>query len=98
MVTMCAMQPKPIKASMIRICWRSLSPTDVFFVTEDFDFGDLLIRDKRPSHGAIVLFLPKMTPGERADRLVSALKSALQFDEAISIVEPRRIRSRRLTP
>lgn len=66
-------------------------------VTEDFDFGELLIRDRRASNGAIVLFLPRMTPAERAERLVSALsRPGVGFETAISIIEPHRIRQRRL--
>ena len=30
---------------------------DRIILTEDFDFGDLLVRDKLPSTGAIVLFM-----------------------------------------
>jgi len=68
-------------------------------VTEDFDFGELLIRDRLASSGAIVLFLPWLTPDERAERIATAISDrALSFEDAISIVEPGRIRQRRLKP
>jgi predicted nuclease of predicted toxin-antitoxin system len=62
-------------------------------VTEDFDFGDLLIRDRQPAPGAIVLFLPRMTPAERASRLANVL-AAEDFSSAaaFTIIEARRVR------
>lgn len=66
-------------------------------VTEDFDFGELLIRDRLSSIGAIVLFMPKLTPQERAARLSAAFTDpSLDFENKISIVEPQRVRQRRL--
>lgn len=65
-------------------------------VTEDFDFGELLIRDRHPSSGAIVIFLPASKPQDRAERLVAALSASnLVFHGALSIVEARRVRQRR---
>ncbi len=65
-------------------------------ITEDFDFGELLIRDRRPSTGAVILFLPKLKPEERAERLAIALSASnFDFEGAISVVEARRIRQRR---
>lgn len=66
-------------------------------VTEDFDFGELLIRDRRPSHGAVVLFLPRLSPIERAARFIAVLAGPhLDLGAAITIVEARRIRQRRV--
>jgi predicted nuclease of predicted toxin-antitoxin system len=67
-------------------------------VSEDFDFGELLIRDRRPSNGAIILFLPKLAPSARAERLLAALgRPELAFDAGITIIEARRIRQRRVS-
>lgn len=66
-------------------------------LTEDFDFEKLLIRDRRRSWGAVILFLPQMPPAERAVRLANVLKIPdLDLESAITIVEARRIRQRRI--
>ena len=66
-------------------------------VTEDFDFGDLLFRDRLPSLGAIILFLPELGPGERAKRLLDVVNSSqLDFANKLTIVEKRRVRQREL--
>lgn len=66
-------------------------------LTEDFDFGELLIREGCPSHGAIVLFLPQLPPADRAKRLLAVLSGpAVEFEAAVTIVESRRIRQRRV--
>jgi predicted nuclease of predicted toxin-antitoxin system len=72
---------------------------DRIIVTEDFDFGDLLIRDGYEAPGVIILYLPDQTPLERAARLVAILSRA-DFDPrlTLSIVERRRLRQRRLPP
>lgn len=43
---------------------------DEVLVTHDKDFGELVVRDGNGSAGVILLRLPRMTPDERADRLV----------------------------
>jgi hypothetical protein len=66
-------------------------------VTEDFDFGELLIRDKLASIGAIIVHLPGMRPAGRAERLAAALSDgSLKFEGAITILEERRLRQRKL--
>lgn len=66
-------------------------------VTEDFDFGDLLFRDRLPAVGAIIVFLPELVPDARADRLTSILQSpGLAFTGKLTIIEQRRVRQRAL--
>jgi len=66
-------------------------------VTEDFDFGDLLFRDRLASLGAIILFLPGLSPVERAKRLLDVVASSqLDFTNRLTIVEKRRVRQRAL--
>ena len=66
-------------------------------VTEDFDFGDLLFRDRLPAVGAIIVFLPELLPDARADRLKSVMQSSeLTFNGKLTIVEKRRVRQRAL--
>ena len=68
-------------------------------VTEDFDFGELLLRDRHASCGAIIMFLPQLTPAQRAERLLNALSTpGVEFRSAISVVEPRRLRQRLINP
>ncbi|MDX2277411.1 MAG: DUF5615 family PIN-like protein [Hyphomonadaceae bacterium] len=66
-------------------------------VTEDFDFGELLIRDKLKAPGAIVLFLPKATPEQRARRLAAILGApGLDITGRLTIISQRRVRQRML--
>jgi predicted nuclease of predicted toxin-antitoxin system len=66
-------------------------------ITEDFDFGDLIVRDGLPAVGAIVMYLPKPTTAERAHRVAEALK-APGFDPsgALVVLEAGRLRIRKL--
>jgi predicted nuclease of predicted toxin-antitoxin system len=66
-------------------------------VTEDFDFGDLLVRDLLPATGVIILYLPKMEPDGRAERLAAILADPA-FDPSgrLTIIEGRRVRQRAL--
>ena len=67
-------------------------------LTEDFDFGELLIRDQLLSFGAVILFLPQLAPPARAARLMRVLAGpSLILESAITIVEARRIRQRRIS-
>ncbi|MBU6408679.1 MAG: DUF5615 family PIN-like protein [Alphaproteobacteria bacterium] len=72
---------------------------DRIVVTEDFDFGDLLVRDLLPASGVIILFLPKLDPQARAERLLGILADP-GFDgrARLTIIETRRVRQRALTP
>ncbi|TPW08592.1 MAG: hypothetical protein FD124_334 [Alphaproteobacteria bacterium] len=76
---------------------RVANAEDRFIVTEDFDFGDMLIRDRLQAVGAIILYLPKLDPQERAARLAVVLAEP-GFDPrgALAIVESRRVRQRKL--
>lgn len=66
-------------------------------VTEDFDFGDLLIRDLLKGYGAIILFLPDADATARAARLAKVLDTPGFVAEGyLSIVTLRRVRQRPL--
>lgn len=66
-------------------------------VTEDYDFGDLLFRDRLPAPGAVILFLPSLAPVDRAKRLMAVLQAAeIAFDGKLTIIEKRRVRQRAL--
>lgn len=68
---------------------------DRIIVTEDFDFGDLLMRDALPSAGAVILFMPKLDPEARAARLHDILASAgFEMNGSLTIIEAKRVRQR----
>jgi hypothetical protein len=57
----------------------------------------LLFRGRLPSLGAIILFLPELSPGGRAKRLLGVVNSSqLDFANSQTIVEKRRVRQREL--
>jgi predicted nuclease of predicted toxin-antitoxin system len=66
-------------------------------VTEDKDYGELLIAGKRPSHGVIVLRLGRVLPAERAERLVHLVRSlGGELVGCLTILRPTEVRTRRL--
>ena len=71
---------------------------DRIIITEDYDFADLLVRDRLPAVGAIILFLPKLAPEARADRLARLLgDTAFSPRGALVVVEQKRFRRRSLS-
>jgi predicted nuclease of predicted toxin-antitoxin system len=66
-------------------------------VTEDFDFGELLVRRRQPVPGCIVVFMPDASAGERAARVAEVIARD-GFDPAgrLTILTRRRIRQRAL--
>ena len=70
---------------------------DRVIVTEDFDFGELLIRRQLKAPGAMVLYLPRLSPEERATRLMSVLSlPKIVLVDRLTIVSARRVRQRPL--
>jgi uncharacterized protein with PIN domain len=66
-------------------------------VTEDYDFGELLTRNRLASIGTIIIYLPRLKPAERAQRLVGVISDgSIRLEGAITILEARRVRQRRL--
>lgn len=71
----------------------------LIIVSEDFDFGELLVRHQLKAPGAIILHLPRTSPQARARRLTDVLAlPTLILDGALTIVTPRQVRQRRLPP
>jgi predicted nuclease of predicted toxin-antitoxin system len=66
-------------------------------VTEDFDFGELLIRRGMKAPGAIILFMPDLPPEDRASR-IGAVVTSTGFDPVghLVVVSSNRIRQRKL--
>ena len=66
-------------------------------VTEDKDYGELLIAGQRPTHGVIVLRLGRVLPEERADRLVQLVHMlGGELVGCLTILRPTEVRTRRL--
>ncbi|HZZ67287.1 MAG TPA: DUF5615 family PIN-like protein [Phenylobacterium sp.] len=66
-------------------------------VSEDFDFGDLAVRDKVPMIGVILVACPNQTTHERAARLLEVVADlGDRLLGALTRVETRRIRQRPL--
>ncbi len=66
-------------------------------ITEDFDFGDLLLRDLWPTSGAVILYLQMLAPAARAERLAAVLAGPnFEMHGCLTIVEAHRVRQRHL--
>jgi predicted nuclease of predicted toxin-antitoxin system len=66
-------------------------------VTEDKDFGDLAVRQRKRPPGLIRLALLRWSPAQKAARLVAVLGSdGGRVQSAILTVEPGRVRRRPL--
>lgn len=67
-------------------------------VSDDFDFGELLVRHQLTAPGAIILYLPKSNPDQRAARLLQVLTlDQLDFPGKVTIVTARQVRQRPLS-
>lgn len=66
-------------------------------ITEDFDFGELLVRRRLSAPGCIVVFMPEADALERAERVADVV-SRKDFDARgrLTILTRRRIRQRDL--
>ena len=66
-------------------------------VTEDYDFGDLAVRDAIAIPGVILLALTTPIMTERAERLLSVIRDlGANLVDHLIIIEPKRVRRRRL--
>jgi predicted nuclease of predicted toxin-antitoxin system len=71
--------------------------TTRILITEDKEFGELLLRSAHSVPGLIILELPRLLPASQADRVaavVAARADALRT--SVTVIEPTRIRSRPL--
>lgn len=67
---------------------------DRIIVTEDFDFGELLVRRRLIAPGAVVLHLPSAAPSEKAARLSAVLQSVAELAGRLTIVSAKSVRQR----
>lgn len=72
------------------------SDLDAILLTNDKDFGDLIYRDKRTSHGVILLRFGKLDLAERIDLLLGVLaERESEIDGAFTVVTTTGVRIRR---
>ena len=70
---------------------------DRVLITEDRDFGDLVIRKRLPVRGIVLLELDALSNEAEAERLLQVVStSADQLEGNLTVVEPSRTRVRRL--
>lgn len=68
-------------------------------LTNDKDFGEMVVRDGEASAGVILLRLPRMSPDERAERIVAWLRvHGSDSQGSFVVLSPETHRIRRLTP
>jgi predicted nuclease of predicted toxin-antitoxin system len=67
------------------------------FITEDQDFGDLVVRQRMPVDGVVLLELRRMSPENVALRAVGVIsKAGSKLQGHFTVIEPTRVRSRPL--
>ena len=73
--------------------------TQRIVLTFDKDFGEMAFRQGLPSHCGIILVRYVIgSPEEFSDQLVRLLESRIDWEGAFAVIEPDRIRIRRLNP
>ena len=73
--------------------------TDCIVITEDQDFGELVVRQKLKAVGILLLELDRLSNALEAERVVFAVtRYGLRLKGNLCVVEPHRIRLRPLNP
>lgn len=73
--------------------------TNRVLLTQDQDFGDLVFRDGVIPPSVILLQLEKLSNLAKAERVAKVLREhGAELEGALTVIEPARIRIRRLTP
>lgn len=66
-------------------------------VTEDYDFGDLAVRDAVAIPGVVLMALTTPIMTERAERLLTVVRDlGMGLMDHLTIIEAKRVRRRRL--
>lgn len=72
---------------------------NLFLITEDRDFGELVIRQKRNVRGVILTELDRLTTLAEAERVAKSIaENQDQLTGHLMVIEPGRIRFRPLDP
>ncbi len=72
---------------------------NLILITEDRDFGELVIRQQLPVRGVVLLELDRLSTAGEADRVETCiLEIATQIAGSLIVIEPGRVRIRPLTP
>jgi len=68
---------------------------DRIVITEDYDFGEMVIRRGLALPGVALMAMGALAPSERAARLIDVIRTAPEMmQHALAIVEPARVRAR----
>ena len=71
---------------------------DAIVLTEDIDFGDIVIRQRLSSHGVVLLRLSDMPRTLQPDYVVSALAvHSAEIPDAFTVIQPHAVRIRPLS-
>ncbi|NBC18889.1 MAG: hypothetical protein GVY18_16425 [Bacteroidetes bacterium] len=65
-------------------------------LTEDHDFGELVVRLQRPTRGVILLWLAQATHLEKARRLLKVVERQEDLEGTFTVVDPEKTRFRPL--
>ena len=66
-------------------------------ITHDHDFGELAVFEALPVRGVILIELERFSLPKQIDRLIACIKdTGINFEDAITVIEPSRIRTRLL--
>jgi predicted nuclease of predicted toxin-antitoxin system len=73
---------------------------DRILLTQDYDFGELVIRLQQASRGVVVVSPATIAPGESAARLIAVRISAMgqTLHNQFTIIDPDRTRQRPISP
>lgn len=68
-------------------------------LTEDKDFGELVIRDQLQAVGVILIRLDGFSPTERAEIIAKVVKDhERELSNAFTVIKPRTVRTRSSSP
>ena len=67
-------------------------------VTQDYDFGEIAVRQGRFGSGVVLVACPSLPPPERAQRVADVMiRIGERLHSQLTIIELRRVRQRKLT-
>jgi predicted nuclease of predicted toxin-antitoxin system len=91
--SICETTPSLKDSEVLTLAWESKS----LLITEDKDFGELVIRLKLNNYGILLIRMPNASSDEKADAVKSVLDQyQVQLLHAFSVIEKGRFRIRNI--